>query len=352
MNGVHRNSKTDLSGMRRLLGLLAAFVLATATPVFGSPPTGRIAPATAGTTPAVEPPASTDSVSDDSDPAASPIRRVTTIGASMTDGFGVSFWRAGDDRPIRETTDLAGVLRAATDEGLVISNLGTGQFFLNPEGIGTLVVDRVLKRKPDLVVGLDYLFWFVYGTIGPEAKPMRTPAQRMVMLERGLELLERLVDAGVPLVIGDIPDMSAAGGGIMLRSQVPKEETRIAANDRISEWASKHPEVRLLSLDRIHGLLDGDGPLETAGSRIPAAERTHLLQPDRLHPTVGGLSIVAAELLAFLSEDPELGERMPASDIDYSSLLEKVTGRRQLRPRRPSPDDGAPAETVGVESEA
>ena len=264
--------------------------------------------------------------------APSPIERITTIGASATAGFGVNFWRfEGEDRKVRDSTNLAKILRAAADDRIVVSSLGTGQFFMNPEGLGTLVVDRVLRRPPDLVVAIDFLFWFTYGTVGPDARPMRTKIERLEMLEHGLALLDRLHRAGLPIVIGDIPDMSRAAGRILLRSQVPDEETRLAANRRIAAWRAERPSVRFLSLDRLQRLLQGDGPIEIAGEPVPDSERPYLLQGDRLHPTVGGLSIIAGELLSMLAADAELGDRLPPIAIDYAELVERVTGLPAMR---------------------
>jgi hypothetical protein len=264
-----------------------------------------------------------------------PIERITTIGASATAGFGVNFWRFEGEKKVRDSSNLAKVLRAASDDRVVVSNLGTGQFFMNPEGLATLMIERVLRDPPDLVVAIDFLFWFTYGTVGPEARPMRTRDQRLEMLDHGLALLDRLQESGVPVVIGDIPDMSKAGGGILLRSQVPDEETRLAANERIAAWRADRPAVRFVSLDRLQRLLQGDGPIETAGTRVPESERPYLLQRDRLHPTVGGLSVIAADLLSMLSQDDALGDRLPPFVTDYTTLVERVTGLPEMRLQDP-----------------
>jgi hypothetical protein len=93
--------------------------------------------------------------------------------------------------------------------------------------------------------------------------------------------------------------------------------------------------VRFLSLDRLHRLLQGDEPIEIAGAQVPDAERSYLLQRDRLHPTVGGLSIIAADLLSMLSADEELGDRLPPFELDYGTLVERVTGMPGMRMQEP-----------------
>lgn len=267
--------------------------------------------------------------------AAPPIERVTTIGASATAGFGVYFWRFEGDRRVRDSTDLARMIRSASDDQVVVSNLGSGQFFMNPEGMGTLAVDRAMKQAPDLVVAIDFLFWFVYGTVGPEARRMSTHEERLAMLERGLDVLDRLVEAGIPVVVGDIPDMSKAGSTILMKGQVPPEKTRIAANRRIAAWLAERPTARFLSLARLQRLLAGDEAIEIEGGVVPESERTWLLQRDRLHPTVGGLAVIVNQLFAMLAEDGELGPRVPTHETGYGDQVERITGLPEMRLQDP-----------------
>ena len=70
----------------------------------------------------------------------------------------------------------------------------------------------------------------------------------MQLLERGLAQLNRIVDAGVPLVVGDVPDMSLAVGKMLSKAQMPKLETITLANERIRAWAKDKPRVAILPL--------------------------------------------------------------------------------------------------------
>ena len=256
----------------------------------------------------------------------SPVERVATIGASATAGFGVYFWRIEDDRPVRDSTTLAKYLRAASGETIVVSDLGTGQFFMNPAGIGRMQVDRAIASEPDLVIGIDFIFWFCYGTVGPDARRMRTVEDRLAMLERGLEILGDITDAGIPLLVGDVPDMSAARGRILAASQVPDPRTRNLMNTRIRAWVAEHPEAELFSLDRLQRLLVSDEPIEVDGETLDELERALLVQKDRLHPTLGGLAVIVDSVVRRAREHPLLTGRMPEIDTGYAAGIRRLTG--------------------------
>lgn len=255
-----------------------------------------------------------------------PVERIATIGASATAGFGAYFWRIEDDRPVRDGTSLAKFLRTASDDTVVVTDLGTGQFFMNPGGIGRMQVDRAIRSKVDLVIGIDFLFWFCYGTVGPDARRMRDADDRMAMLEHGLEILDDVVEAGIPLLVGDIPDMSAARGGILAPSAVPEIQTQLRANERIREWAASHREVEIFSLQRLQILLASDDPIEVDGRTLDPRERTLLLQSDRLHPTLGGLAVIVDAVVDRVREHPLVIDRLPDIQTDYAINLTRLTG--------------------------
>ncbi len=260
----------------------------------------------------------------------SPVERVAVIGASASAGFNAYFWRLVDDRPVRDSITLAKLLRAASHDRLVVIDLGTAQFFTNPAGIGELTIDRALRAEPDLVVGIDFLFWFCYGWVGPEAGRMRTDDERLAMLDKGLSLLDRVVEQGLPLVVGDIPDMSAASGGVLQPVAVPTEELRLEANRRIRRWVDERPSVELFSLDGLQRLLESEEPIVVEGVELSPDERGRLLQLDRLHPTVGGLVVIVSLLADTLERHPNLVGRLPKIERGYGANLERVTGFPRL----------------------
>jgi hypothetical protein len=117
---------------------------------------------------------------------------------------------------------------------------------------------------------------------------VRDESQRIATLERGLALLERFDARGIPVVVGDIPDMSPAVGRMLSRAQMPEADTIGRANARIREWARERPRVAVMPLARLVEDLRSGTPF-TAGRRS-WSETTDgpLIQRDQLHPTFAG----------------------------------------------------------------
>src|SRR5689334_1804853 len=101
--------------------------------------------------------------------------------------------------------------------------------FMNPDAFAPTQVEAATNARPTLVIGVDFLFWFCYGD-------GRTDSERAQRFEQGLKLLEQIP---CPLVVGDIPDVSAATNtGIISNEQVPSASARAAANKRLKAWAA------------------------------------------------------------------------------------------------------------------
>lgn len=249
--------------------------------------------------------------------------RVAVIGASASDGFGAYYWRLEDGARVRDRVDLAELVRSASGESLVVADLATAQFFANPAGIGTQIVDRAIRSDPDVVIAIDFLFWFSYGTVGIDARRIRTDEDRLAMLEFGLDLLDRI---DVPIVVGDIPDMSAASGGVLMPSAVPSEEMRNRINRRIREWAAERDRVVVFPLSDLHGRLGRGEAIRIGDQLLPAVERDRMLQRDRLHPTLGGLLAIVAELDAVIRANDALDDRVPPLEVDFETLRTRIRG--------------------------
>ncbi len=218
---------------------------------------------------------------------------------------------------------LAKLYRAASGDSTVVIDLGTAAFFSNPSGIGTRVVDRTIRAKPDLTFAIDYLFWFTYGTIGVESRRIRTDEDRMALLEVGLAQLDRIEG---PVLVGDIPDMSSAAGRVMMKSQVAPEDVRLRANERIREWASSRPNVRVFPLgDLIERLRSGEA-FNIGPHAWTAAEAGTLILGDRLHPSLDGLIALVIAIDDLLANDPELAAIRPDVETDRARLKRRLTG--------------------------
>lgn len=276
--------------------------------------------------------------------------RVHFIGASASAGFGVRMpgTRPGAGRGEAMTlARVAGLARVGAGE---VTGDATGMFFMSPLQTGEGQVGQALAMDPPptLVVADDFLFWFTYGATDAERKPVRDESQRLATLELGLALLERVDARGIPVVVGDIPDMSPAVGRMLSRAQMPAPETIDRANRRIREWARERPRVAVLPLARLVADLRSGEPF-TAGRRSwSEAADGPLIQRDQLHPTFAGTVALLARSEQAANERL-LGIRQPnapgtpvAFEHDPDAVAERA--RLEAAPAGPAaPARSAPA---------
>jgi len=298
--------------------------------------------------------------------------RIVVIGASASDGFGVfiqSTETAAASDPKTEPKDvdapkprpsppvgvsLAMILRQAGSHATpgaadvptshaapalpTIRHFTSGFFFANPGPVARSEVDRALDAQPSLVLALDYLFWFAYGTVSAEGEPMHDGAQRLENLERGLQQLQRIIDAGAPVVLGDIPDMRESIGRMLSKAQVPDVETIAKANERIRAWILERPSTRLLPLSEVQAGLRERRPVQLGGREWTSTDELPLLQKDQLHPTFVGTVAIASALIdtarAFDSDAPA-PFRFDPEEI-RRKILEAKAAKASLKPVKES----------------
>jgi hypothetical protein len=231
-------------------------------------------------------------------------QHVVVIGASASGGFVLS-------EPFGGTNTTHCKLNYYLDAAITaphapVKNLATAMLFLSPEAIATQEIEAVTNTKPTLVIGVDFLFWFCYGT-GP------TDAERARRFEYGLKLLERIP---CPLVVGDIPDASAAtNSGIISMEQVPSEAARAAANQRLHAWAKTHPQVTVVPLVQFMHAVTTDGAIKIHRLALAAGKTRALLQDDQLHPNPRGAAVLSLGILdAFQFQHPKI----PAGDVRWN----------------------------------
>jgi hypothetical protein len=210
------------------------------------------------------------------DAPGSPLARIVVMGASLSAGLGAE-------------RDLAAALEASlrAPRGAPV-DLGEVLFFVNPVASGAKQVEAALEAEPTLVVALDFLFWFGYGSIDAGGGPIEAEAERLELLERGLALLAALE---CPLVVADFPDMSGAVGRVLVQAQVPAEATLAQLSRRVREWAGEREHTIVLPLAEIVARLAAQQELRVG--RRTFAPGARLLQEDRLHPTLEGLAAMA-----------------------------------------------------------
>lgn len=248
-------------------------------------------------------------------PRTASLQRVAVIGASATCGWGLHAppTRA-DITPHR--INLSHVLDAAIIEPHdPVAFHGDPLFFARPAVAGRRSVDQLLAIRPTQVVALDFLFWYAYGSRDLSGVPIERPRQRMAGLEAGLAELERL---DVPLLVGDIPNVSPAVGVILSASMVPDEATIAAMNRRIADWARGRSDTRVFPLADLLEALYANRAFDVDGQHLEAGARDEMLQADQLHPTLRGLVAIGA----LIANDIDDGYRSVPLDAVRAAAIE------------------------------
>jgi len=216
-------------------------------------------------------------------------KHIHIIGASVSGGF--------EDGPLfggkvpGDSVSMHHMLKKWSDGEVKVTTHPAMEMcytFSNPLKIGKKQIEGCKKRKADMVVAVDFPFWFAYGYVGkPEL------AQRMNRLEMCLNYLKGL---GVPVIIGDLPNMKGAARRMVNPKQIPSEEMLVKLNARLKKFADGNDKITIVPMSHIVKQLkhEGvelplkDGPLKTA----PRA----LLQGDHLHATRLGMALLSYQL--------------------------------------------------------
>ncbi|MFO1077855.1 MAG: hypothetical protein U1E73_09035 [Planctomycetota bacterium] len=216
-------------------------------------------------------------------PAAKKPLRVHVIGASVSGGF-----RDGPLFGAKEQGDsvtLQQVLKPWADGKARVtthSPLEMTVFFEDPFAHGENEIQAAKKAKADLVVAIDFPFWFAYGRVGGDAA-----AARKERLGKGLEMLASL---DVPVLLGDLPDMHGAAKRMLADSMIPSVEQLRDLNAQLVEFVQQHPKLHLVELSGIvHTMRDQGVVLPLADGPLPTAKGA-LQQEDRLHATRLGMA--------------------------------------------------------------
>jgi hypothetical protein len=211
-----------------------------------------------------------------------------------------------------------------------VHNFSSAFLFLRPESMARGQVDRALEIRPTLVIAVDYLFWFCYGNFPAENDRLRS-------LELGLGQLDRLACS---MIIGDIPDASAAANGMLYPSQIPQPATLLAANQRVKEWAATRPRVRVVPLFDFMRAAMANAPVTVRDQTWQEGETRAFVQPDKLHPSASGCAALA---LAVNHALLTLHTNVAPTDFcwDSKELVRRVNAG-PVRERKSAGGDGPP----------
>jgi len=256
----------------------------------------------------------------------SPWGRMVMIGASVSAGFTASEPLGGPSTPQFRLSRYVDAALLVPHEP--VKNLANTFFFLQPELLARQQIEQALKAKPTLVLGVDFLFWFCYGEGA-------TDDERMRRFEKGLELLQTIK---CPLLLGDIPDASAAVDGMLRPEQVPSTNAMKAANQRLREWAATRPNVVILGLSEFMRTVMANQSLTIRDHTLPEGKTRVLLQNDKLHPSPPGCAVVALAALEAL----QTKHAFPVSDVRWDHkknlrlVLRSLAANTNTRPGTPA----------------
>jgi len=250
-------------------------------------------------------------------------KRIAIVGASASDGFGVAVSN-GSATPFKaELVDMRDVLVAAAKPGMteLVAHYATGLFFSDPLVRGEDAITRALKTKPTLLLAVDFLFWYAYGGGGIGKTPIRSEEDRASLFERGLSQLDRVVAAGVPLVIGNLPDMRAAKGRMMSVMQLPEEATLSTLNERLAAWAKGKSLVRVLNLAGVIDETRSGEPIRVGPVQWDPVKQGPVMQRDRLHPAFPGLVALTERTMECAVGDTACRERFDFTPQDVKARI-------------------------------
>jgi len=275
---------------------------------------------------------------------ADPAARVVVIGASVSDGFGVRLRTAQADGRSRVVgVNLSTILRAAArDPSTQVTSHATFLYFQDPSRAARESVRRTIAERPSMVLAIDWMFWNAYGLRGKDAGRLQTCDDRVALLESACATLQPLAESGVPIVLGDLPDMQlAVEGGMLSQAMVPDADCLRRLNEQLRTWAGRYPNIALLDLAAlVRNVIDGK-PVRACNRDWCETDLGPLLQRDRLHPTLNGtLAVVAAALDA--ADRRTDGAASRAFDLNPATIRERVSKQAAQRTDGTPARDGAP----------
>lgn len=248
------------------------------------------------------------------------LSRVAVIGASATCGFGAEI---DIDGPFGRTTamvDFATVLDAMLPEQCTVNGHCSVFFFNEPLNVGPQIVEDALAGEPTLIVGIDYLFWYGYGSRDVNGQRLTDESARLALLEQGLKQLERFE---CPVVVGDYPNMKDAVGRMLGAAQLPQPQTLAALNERVREWARGRPNVVVVPLSELVDAMQRGDEVRIGEAVWTAEDVAAVIQGDQLHPTLDGMVLMMQHAVqAIVTSD--LGVDAELFELDRQRVLARV----------------------------
>ena len=272
----------------------------------GTSETPLLAPPLAPTPPVVSESAPNPATPAEPEVAPPLFQRIILLGASVTAGFDPAQPFGGPKTLQLRFANFIEAAVAGTHEP--VGTQANALLFMHTPEMMEKQITATLAAKPSLVIGIDALLWFCYGS-------GLTSEQRLARFETGLRQLERI---DVPLVVGDLPDASKAVGGTLDKDQMPALAVIAKCNERLKIWAAGRKQVTLFSLARVMAAAQANEEISISGLTWEKGKSRDLLQEDWVHPTKQGLTALAIAVLdaAAANAHPPLPPASVCHDLD------------------------------------
>ncbi|MFT7616753.1 MAG: hypothetical protein ACI97A_000382 [Planctomycetota bacterium] len=150
--------------------------------------------------------------------------KIGVIGASVSAGFGSDY-------------TLSEAIAAAVKVPVKTFDTADNFFFANYETSSPKRIAKLKRNEVDVIVALDYLFWFASGK--------KTLDERKTMVSNAIGFLK---DVKVPVLVGTIPEMRNVSQFMLRKDRIiPPAEVKIL-NKHLNELVAKQKNLHLLPL--------------------------------------------------------------------------------------------------------
>ncbi len=226
--------------------------------------------------------------------------RPVLLGASVTAGAGAAVV-SGEAREQTMLSVDAGVAYAAvvTAPHATPLDFGDNGVMADPTAALREQAYTAAAQHPTLVIAIDWLFWPLHQSFSSSLPADELAAMRLAAVDAALKELECF---DCPVVVGDVPNMTRAAGGLLRDDRDPSDAVRAQANARIRSWASVKPNRCVLAVSMLAECIHEDKGFEIAGLRYEAGEGARLVQQDGLHATAEGLAVLVSAAIAQLEQ--------------------------------------------------
>ncbi|MEQ1631565.1 MAG: hypothetical protein ABL997_04275 [Planctomycetota bacterium] len=285
-------------------------------------------------------------------PAQPETLHIEIVGASVSAGFVDGPLTGGSTD--NSSVPLLPILRGwFEDQDAKVQSRADPLMFLGSSKSGTLQIERAIRQTPQLLVAVDFLFWFAYGDL--TVTNLKDAPARLQRLQEGLDLLDRVPGS---ILISDLPDMRGADRRMLRPAQIPEPESLVKLNEAIAAWAKERPRVRVFPLaSTVSGMKDR-GVVLHCGDRELTTEPMALLQKDRLHATRLGMAYLAHSLQPMIRELLPEAAREAVKErtfVEFCALadaevdLADLQGRAKATPTEKGTEKSKDAEVPGAD---